>query len=123
MLAGLRARSAGYVPGISSLQVAFARLGLDLESVSVVHAHGKKFTGGAYAEVVQELKRGKQVFVLADSKFDISRLVKALTDGSEDCRIAVCSDLGYDNERISIGTPKDPPETTSSLYSLVVGKW
>lgn len=123
MLAGLRAEGAEYMPGISSLQVAFARLRLPLESVSIVSAHGKNHHAKALTDAVKEAKRGKNVFLLADPAFDLPALAKALLDKEIDCRLAVCQDLGYEEESIEVGTPASPPPVSSKMFAVIIGKW
>jgi cobalt-precorrin-7 (C5)-methyltransferase len=122
-LVGLKAKGADLVPGISSLQVAFARLNLPLESVSVVCAQGKFFTTKAVDEIVREVKRGKNVFVLADPKLSVPKLAEDLNKKGIDCRLAVLENLGYDNETVAVGTIGEPPVPESSLFCLVLGKW
>jgi cobalt-precorrin-7 (C5)-methyltransferase len=122
MLAGLGRPGSEVVPGISSMQVAFSRLGLQLVKAIAISAHG---TGheGAIEETIQELKTGKTVFLLAEPSFPFGELMSGLVGVREDCRVAVCEELGYPEERIIIGTPRSPPEVRSKLYSVVLGKW
>ncbi len=123
MLAGLRAEGAEYVPGISSMQVALARLRIPLDTVSVVLAHGKDHTSRSIDNAVKESKRGKNVFVVTDPKFDVNALAQALKAKKVDCMMAVCQDLGYDEERIILGTPDEPPVPTSNLFAVMLGSW
>lgn len=123
MLVGLRAEGAEYVPGISSMQLAFARLKLPLESVAVVVAQGKYHHTKAVDEVVREAKRGKNVFVMIDRKFDLPGLAAKLREKKVGCRIAACQDLGYAEESILLGSSEEPPSPTSDLCALVVGSW
>jgi len=122
-LVGLKAQGAQLVPGISSMQVAFARLNIPLETVSVVCAQGKHFTTKAVGEAVKELKRGKNVFVLADPKLNVGQLAADLAAKGIDCRLAVLEDLGYENERVQVGSVKEPPTPASPLFCLVLGSW
>lgn len=123
MLVGYEPKEGEIVPGISSLQVAFARLVMPIETVSVVPAVGKSFHGGSIDNIIEEAARGKNVFVLADPLFNIPDLAKRLKDRSIKCKIAVCENLGYEDERIAVGTPSRPPKPGSTLFSLVVGSW
>ncbi len=123
MLVGLLPKSAEVEPGISSLQVAFARLRIPLETASVVPAMGKYHHTKAVSDCVKEAKRKRNVFVLVDSKFDLPGLAKALVESRVDCRIAVCENLGYEDERIEVGTPSEPPSPRSDLFSIVLGIW
>jgi cobalt-precorrin-7 (C5)-methyltransferase len=120
-LAGLGYLGGDIVPGISSLQIAAARLGIPLEQVSVVVAHGKEHEQ-ALAEVVAEVGRGKIVFIVADPKFSMDALGSALPDSRKEIFVALCEDLGYPAERIHIGTGADPPVPVSRLFSVMVGR-
>jgi len=123
MLAGFRAEGAEYIPGISSLQLALARLKIPLETVAVVLAMGKDHTTRSVTDAVKEAKRGKNVFVVADPKFDVARLAEALKAKNVECMMAVCQDLGYAEEAIITGTPDQPPLPTSELFAVMLGKW
>ena len=85
-LAGLGYLGGEIVPGISSLQVAAARLGIPLERISVVIAHGKEHDR-ALAEVAAEADRGKIVFIVADPKFSIAALASALAGSGNGSRL------------------------------------
>jgi cobalt-precorrin-7 (C5)-methyltransferase len=120
MLAGLGTHGDRIIPGISSMQVAFARLGLPLDNAVVAVAHGNDHEA-AMREATEELARGKTVFLIADPKFDIGQLGLYLTEHGIACDIAVCEDLGYPGERIEIGTALSPRTARSGLFSLVLG--
>ncbi|HMK15524.1 MAG TPA: cobalt-precorrin-7 (C(5))-methyltransferase [Methanomicrobiales archaeon] len=120
MLAGLGDRGGEVITGISSLQLAFARLRLPLARVSVVDGHARAATE-AVAATVEEVRRGKIVFLLPDPSFPLDTLAGALRDAGISSTIAICEDLGYPSERIAGGTPTSPPEVRSRLFSLVIG--
>jgi cobalt-precorrin-7 (C5)-methyltransferase len=122
MLAGLGRPGHEIIPGISSMQVAFAHLGVPLVRSTAISAHGTGH-GGAIEETIQELKSGKTVFLLAEPSFPFGELMTALTGERSECLVAVCEQLGYPEERIAIGTPGRPPEVRAKLYSVVLGKW
>jgi cobalt-precorrin-7 (C5)-methyltransferase len=124
MLAGLGYLAGEVVPGISSLQVAAARLHLPLARVVVVVAHGKGHEKGMQ-ETLREVNRGKIVFLLADPKFDVPELYRRLSagDGPAHLRIACCENLGYPFERIVKGDLESPPMPKAGLYSLVIGQF
>jgi cobalt-precorrin-7 (C5)-methyltransferase len=121
MLAGLGTRGDRVIPGISSMQVAFARLGLPLDNAVVAVAHGKDYET-AMREAAEGLAGGKTVFLIADPKFDVRQLGLYLTEHDIACDIAVCEDLGYPGERIEIGTALVPPAARSGMFSLVLGR-
>jgi cobalt-precorrin-7 (C5)-methyltransferase len=122
LLAGLGDRAGEVIPGISSLQLAFARLRLPLVKAAVVDGHNRD-PGLAIAVTVDEVLRGKIVFLLADPSFPVPDLAAGLRKERIPCTIALCEDLGYPAERISRGTPEHPPEVRSRLFSLVIGRF
>ncbi len=117
MLAGLGYLGGEVVPGISSMQVAFARLGVSQVRGVVVNAHGRDHAA-AIALAAEEIGRGRVVFLIADPAFSVPDLAAAL-DG--EARIAVCEDLGYPEERIDVGTAAAPPVPVSGLFVVVAG--
>ncbi len=81
MVAGLGRKVRGeVVPGISSVQLALARLGIDLSEVIVLDCHGKGL--GEIGE--------RKLLILADRNFDPSGFK----------RYFVLENLGYENERV-----------------------
>ncbi|WP_281768734.1 cobalt-precorrin-7 (C(5))-methyltransferase [Methanoculleus bourgensis] len=119
MLAGLGYLPGEVVPGISSLQVAFARLKIPLVRAAVVSAHGKDHAR-AVADAREEVLRGRVVFLIADPAFDVGALAAALP---LETRVAVCEDLGYPEERIAVGTGAEPPAVRGDLFVVVAGEF
>jgi cobalt-precorrin-7 (C5)-methyltransferase len=122
MLAGLGYLGGEIIPGISSLQLAASRLAIPLEDVVVIRAHGKDHRL-AFAGIANALDQGNIVFIIADPKFSISGLCSALRESGEGISVALCEDLGYPEERISVGTVTEPPVTHSRLFSVFVGRF
>ena len=122
MLAGLGYLSGDVIPGISSLQVAAARLHIPISRVSVVVAHGKGHEKGMQ-DTIEEIKRGKIVFLLADPKFSVQELYTRLTLLSLPLNVALCENLGYPEEHIQIRDIRSPPLPSEALYSLVIGNF
>ncbi len=120
MLAGLGYLRGEVIPGISSLQVAASRLHLPLSRISVVVAHGRGHEQGM-TETVEEVRRGKIVFLLADPKFAVPLLYERLAALGIRLQVAVCENLAYPEERITVGGIESPPVPESELYSLVIG--
>lgn len=122
MLAGLGHLGGEVIPGISSLQVAAARLHIPLTRVVVVDAHARD-----HAEAVEraagEIRRGMVVFLLTDPGFDPATLAAALRGIESRIRIAVCDRLGYEDEQITTGSPTHPPPPGSSLSCIVAGEF
>ncbi len=117
MLSGLGYLGGHVIPGISSMQVACARLGLSLLDVVPITFHGRKMNPDA---VAFELKNEKCVFLLADGSTDLVGLCRYLESLGIKRDVAVLSDLGYPEERIDIGTTEAPPEA-SGMFSVVIG--
>jgi cobalt-precorrin-7 (C5)-methyltransferase len=122
MLAGLGYLSGEVIPGISSLQVAAARLHIPISRVTVVVAHGKGHEKGM-EDTIEEIKRGKIVFLLADPKFSVQELYTRLTLLSLPLKVALCENLGYPEEHILIRDMQSPPLPAEPLYSLVIGNF
>jgi len=77
-------------PGISSVQLALARLKLDLTDVVIVDSHAKE----SYEEIKRALKIRGKVLVLADRNFDLKKI-------DEKVKIVVLENLGLNDEKIS----------------------
>jgi cobalt-precorrin-7 (C5)-methyltransferase len=122
MLAGLGYLKGEVIPGISSLQIATARLHIPLSRVSVIVAHGRGHEKGM-KDTVEEVWRGKIVFLLADPKFDVTELYNRLGELNLPLQIALCENLAYKDERIVVGDIATPPHPGTALYSLVIGQF
>ena len=93
MVVGLGKRIKGNViPGISSIQLALAKLGVDLTKVVVIDGHAKD----CIEEVRKAFEIGRYALILADSRFNIEKL-------REFADVIVLENLGYENERICEG--------------------
>jgi cobalt-precorrin-7 (C5)-methyltransferase len=122
MLAGLGYLKGEVIPGISSLQIAAARLHLPLSRVAVVVAHGHGHEQGMQ-ETVDEILRGRIVFLLADPEFSVTTLYNRLAALSIPLQVGVCENLAYPEERIILGNIASPPRPQAPLYSLVIGNF
>jgi len=119
MLAGLGYLQGEVIPGISSLQVAAARLHLPLVGISVVDAHGKEHSP-PLQEAGEELRRGKIVFLLADPVLDLGDLRAVLEGLPGTSRVYLCRDLGYPEEIIRELIPGELSGSLPGLFSLVL---
>ncbi len=108
------------IPGISSLQVACARLGIEQTEIAAITAHARDIDR-AMQTILRELKLGKTVFVLPDTRFDLHEISEFLLDHGFSIPIAVCEQLAYPDERIVIGTTRNPPDAKSDLFSAMIG--
>ncbi|PKL64058.1 MAG: cobalt-precorrin-7 (C(5))-methyltransferase [Methanomicrobiales archaeon HGW-Methanomicrobiales-3] len=122
MLAGLGYLKGEVIPGISSLQIATSRLHIPLSRVSVVVAHGHGHEKGM-RDTLDEVRRQKIVFLLADPKFDVDELYRRLATLSPPLQVALCENLAYKDEHIVVGSIEDPPKPGAALYSLVIGNF
>jgi cobalt-precorrin-7 (C5)-methyltransferase len=119
MLAGLGYLGGEVIPGISSLQVAAARLQLPLARVSVVDAHGKDHVN-PLREAGKELGRGKIVFLLADPGLGLEEVRVVLLELPGPVTVYLCKDLGYPEEEIREIVSADLTDTIPGLFSLVL---
>lgn len=107
------------IPGISSLQLACARLRLDVESLAVITAHSRDIEA-VKKRLLMELRNGKNVFLLPDSSFGVNELAGFLKSEGLQRQISVCERLGYPDERIVTGTTENPPYAESDMYCVVI---
>ena len=107
------------IPGISSLQVACVRLGVNLTDLAIITAHGRD-PAPAKAALVQELKLGKNIFMLPDASFGTVEVAAVLRELEMGARIYTCEQLGYPDERISSGDVNTPPVVESDMYCIMV---
>lgn len=117
LLAGLGFPGSEIICGISSLQAAFATVGLPWSNVSVIDAHGKDHAE-AISDAATDCRRIRPVFIIADPKFPVHELALALH--GMDLVIYICQDLGEPEERIITGTPENPPVPDSNLFCCIV---
>ncbi|MGD1003911.1 MAG: cobalt-precorrin-7 (C(5))-methyltransferase [Methanoregulaceae archaeon] len=122
MLAGLGYLNGEVISGISSLQIAAARLRIPMARIVSIVAHGKGHKQGMH-DTIKEIKQKKIVFLLADPKFNVQELFKKLRDLRLPLQIAVCENLGYLEERIEIGSVESPPKVSADLFSLLIGNF
>ena len=100
----LRARGAEirFLPGISSLSAACARLGISFRELEVFSAHGRA------CDPVKSVMSGKRCFFLTGGKRDPARLCAELTRcGLGDMKVTICERLFSPGERISRLTARE----------------
>jgi cobalt-precorrin-7 (C5)-methyltransferase len=106
MLSGLGYLKGRVIPGISSLQVACARLKISQLKVVPITVHGRSLDPEA---VAFELQQDKCVFLLSDESFDLEGLCRHLEARGLSRSMAVLTDLGYPQEKICLGSTASPP--------------
>lgn len=103
------------IPGVSSVQVAFARIGLDWLDARIIDAHGDN----PHLEP-EVLMRGGKIAVFAGRSEAIkwiAGLVKAVGKGR---RIYLCENLTLENEKIRQVQPADLDKVEASPLTIVL---
>ena len=106
------------VAGISSVQVAFARLGLEWSGARIVSAHGRDA-----GEPAQVLQGSASAAVLCGTKDAIAWAARAAASLEQTHAAFLCQDLTLPTERIDRLTPAelaDAAEKASSLSIVVL---
>jgi len=117
MLSGLGYLKGRVIPGISSLQVACARLKISELKVVPITVHGRSLDP---EPIAFELSRGRSVFLLTDDETDLQSLCRYLESFGLHRKMAALSDLGYDEERIDLADTSSPPKAPG-LSCVVIG--
>jgi cobalt-precorrin-7 (C5)-methyltransferase len=117
MLSGLGYLDGDVMPGISSMQVACARLKVSQLKVVPITVHGRSMDP---EPILDEVARGKCVFLLVDDSTDLPGLCQLLEDRGLSRDVAVLTDLGYPEEEILRGTTSNPPRS-KGLASVMIG--
>ncbi|MCU0579150.1 MAG: precorrin-6y C5,15-methyltransferase (decarboxylating) subunit CbiE [Desulfobacterota bacterium] len=103
------------IPGISSVQAAFARLGLDWLDARIIDAHGKDPDPGA-----DTLTGAAKIAVLGGRARSFEWLKQTMGDRLRDYEIHVCEDLTLDSERITDWQPGSVLERTLSSRTIFI---
>ncbi len=119
MLSGLGYMPGKVIPGISSLQIACARLKISQINVIPMTFHGRNMNPEA---VALELRCGRRVFLLTDQDTDLIGLCDYLEHRGLSSEVAVFKDLGYPTERILRGCTSAPPNV-SELSCVLIGQF
>ena len=86
------------IPGISSVQLAFAKIGRAWNDACFMSLHGRT---GKLASVVKKIMENEKVAVLTDSANNVRLIARKLIDaGLKDRKIYVCENLSLEKERI-----------------------
>ena len=87
------------LPGLSSLSVLCARLGVSYEDVVPVSLHGRTH------DIVSDVRRHARVFALVGGEDGMAELCRRLRDaGLGDVRVSVGERLSYPDEAVTCGT-------------------
>lgn len=104
------------VPGISSLQLAAARLQIPWDEAQILTLHGK----GSSDAILDFLDNEKPVIVLPD--FRVEKLAQFLLENgiNPDRKVAVCEKLSYPDEKMFEGTLKEVGDMLFSYLCVMV---
>ncbi len=86
------------IPGISSVQLTFAKIGKTWNDACFVSLHGR---AGKLASVVKKIVENRKVAVLTDNPNNVKLIARKLLDvGLKSRKIYVCENLSLEKERI-----------------------
>ncbi len=104
------------VPGISSLQLAAARLQIPWDDANLITLHGK----GNSEAILDLLDNGKPTIVLPD--FRVEKLAQFLLENgiNPERKVTVCERLSYPDERLFKGTVKNVASEEFSYLCVMV---
>ncbi|MHC4267595.1 MAG: precorrin-6y C5,15-methyltransferase (decarboxylating) subunit CbiE [Planctomycetota bacterium] len=86
------------IPGVSSVQLAFAKIGRSWNDACFMSLHGRT---GRIASVIKNVKENYKVAVLTDNSNNVRVIArKLLEEGLKDRKIFVCENLSLEKERI-----------------------
>ncbi len=86
------------IPGVSSVQLAFARIGKTWNDAYFMSLHGRT---GRLAALIRKVRNNEKVAVLTDNSNDVKLIARRLLDeGLKERKIYVCENLSMDKERI-----------------------
>lgn len=103
------------VPGVSSLQLALARLGIsDWRGLAFASAHGREVSS-----IFASIDGCTQAVVLTDSATPPQVIAGIVAEKYPDCLMTVCECLGSSAERVTAGSPKNLAEQKFAPLSVV----
>lgn len=84
------------IPGVSALQVAFARIGESWQGAKIITLHGRKA-----GNLIKSARQSPKLFVFTDPEFPPNEIAAyLLKKGMKNRRAIVLENLSYPNERI-----------------------
>ncbi len=116
ILKAIGAYNCEVIPGISSVQVAFARVGLPWEDALILSLHGEDMK-----DMMSVLRRNPKVAILTDDTNSPCRIArKLLKDKILDRRIFLCENLTLENERVREVNLEELKAIESSGLNVVI---
>jgi len=120
MFSGLGYLGDEVVCGISSMQVACARLKIRHENVAMFTVHGRERQTNILEDMIKEVEMGRTLVILPNKEMSPAHIGRFLSENGYELRMALCENLGYPNERIRLYTTSSCPETEISPLTVVV---
>ena len=120
MLSGLGYLEGQVIPGISSMQLACARLGISQLNIVPITLHGRAMDHDSVARIAFEIKNGRSIFLLTDDRTDLAAICYFLEEEGLSRDIAVLTNLGYPEETIRLARTNDPIEALG-LSCVIIG--
>ena len=120
MLSGLGYLEGQVIPGISSMQLACARLGISQLNIVPITLHGRAMDHDSVARIAFEIKNGRSIFLLTDDRTDLAAICYFLEEEGLSRDIAVLTNLGYPEETIKLARTNDPIEALG-LSCVIIG--
>jgi precorrin-6y C5,15-methyltransferase (decarboxylating) CbiE subunit len=106
------------IPGISSVQLAFAAIGRPWNDAFFISLHGRK---GELPRLVEALKTSEKVAVLNDSTFSPRLLCHLLRkEGIKGKKVYLCENLSLENERIQELDPVSLAEAEAEGMNVMI---
>lgn len=89
------------LPGLSSFQLAFARLKLNWHNLKVISLHGRNNR----SDLLRAVKAGEKILIFTDKHWAPDRIASYLIDEGIECKEAiVCENISYPEEKITRAT-------------------
>ncbi len=87
-----------FIPAVSSMQLAFAKIKEPWDDVFFVSVHGRDV-----GEIVADVNKHEKVCILTDDRNTPGRIAKILLEAGLDYNVFVCENMGMQGERVSEG--------------------
>jgi precorrin-6y C5,15-methyltransferase (decarboxylating) CbiE subunit len=87
------------VPGLSSFQIACARVGIQWQTAKLLSAHGR-----GLESLAREVRSADRAVIFTDPKHNPTEIAKLLIHERISCRCWAFENISYENERIRSGS-------------------
>ena len=101
------------IPGISSYQYLMSKINKSWQNAYLSSVHGRE------EDFVTKVREYKKSIWLTDKERNPKALCKLLIENEVSCEVVVGENLSYENEKITIGCPKDVIEDDYSNLSVI----